>query len=724
MSSGEPAAEPADFLANQAFLRRLALSLVRDPGRAEDLVQDTWAAWSEHGGRTPPAAPRAWLARVLKNRATNERRGRERRAQREAWAARPERVDPEAGVAETLEVQAQVVAALRTLEEPYRTALVERYYHDLSPLEIARRSGVSINTVKARLTRGLERLRAELDRRHGGERTAWSHWLWLAARPPGAGAFPEAGAAAAAGANSWLTLRALLGGALLPWLVGAGVLAGLVAFLLWLPRRTRAPLELLQPVVAQGPESSLELRDPGSRVAAAESAVPVPEVEVPATLPPPAVEAAPPLLFGWPQLFGTTAHDNFELFQGRAEYILRPQVLWHVQGTSGQPTLAEGDLYTGGGSLLRVDLVTGKPSATSAVLKKRLQQARATSVKNGRERSPEEETRAEALRHPWWAVVVAAPAIAGDLVIARFSWDGSVTAFDRSLEHEAWTWEAREPEPNVQPVAVLENLVLVAQGTEVVALRALNGTVEWRFDTGKAGAVRTTPAGLDGLVFFATEGGVVFALDQGNGRERWRRDLGRAFGGTQAVPVALEDRLLLADVGPLPTGEPRPEDLPSRVWALQSFDGRELWSTVVGDDATAAVGMGAGFALVGMPAFGSTASLALDDGDAKALLPIAATAGAPTVVGDELVVAAGNELVVLDAKTLERRWTFRLPAGEGLVTDFVHTGDRVYVATTLGLFALADEPGEVPPDFVLEWDAAEGTARSAAESKARRSKRR
>src|SRR5262245_32109067 len=136
MSPGEPAAEPADFQANQAFLRRLALSLVRDPGRAEDLVQDTWTSWSEHATRAAPAAPRAWLARVLKNRASNERRERERRTRRESWAARPERVDPGAGVAETLEVQAKVVAALRTLEEPYRTTLVQRYYHDLAPPEI------------------------------------------------------------------------------------------------------------------------------------------------------------------------------------------------------------------------------------------------------------------------------------------------------------------------------------------------------------------------------------------------------------------------------------------------------------------------------------------------------------------------------------------------------------------------------------------------------------
>jgi DNA-directed RNA polymerase specialized sigma24 family protein len=64
---------PEELLAKQAFLRRLALSLVRDRARAEDLVQDTWTAWVEHGspGGGGIATPRAWLARVLRNRVFN-----------------------------------------------------------------------------------------------------------------------------------------------------------------------------------------------------------------------------------------------------------------------------------------------------------------------------------------------------------------------------------------------------------------------------------------------------------------------------------------------------------------------------------------------------------------------------------------------------------------------------------------------------------------------------
>jgi RNA polymerase sigma-70 factor (ECF subfamily) len=124
------APEPPDFPASQLFLRRLAFHLVRDSARAEDLVQETWAAWVE---RAPSGVqePRAWLARVLRNRAFNQKREDARRARRERLAGSP---DPSApATAGTLEAQAELLAALRRLEEPYRTTLVERYYHDLSP---------------------------------------------------------------------------------------------------------------------------------------------------------------------------------------------------------------------------------------------------------------------------------------------------------------------------------------------------------------------------------------------------------------------------------------------------------------------------------------------------------------------------------------------------------------------------------------------------------------
>jgi protocatechuate 3,4-dioxygenase beta subunit len=65
-----------------------------------------------------------------------------------------------------------VVDAVLLLHEPYRTTVVLRFYEDLEPAEIARRLGINGATVRTRLKRGLDMLRARLDR-DAGDRRAW-----------------------------------------------------------------------------------------------------------------------------------------------------------------------------------------------------------------------------------------------------------------------------------------------------------------------------------------------------------------------------------------------------------------------------------------------------------------------------------------------------------------------------------------------------------------------
>src|SRR5262249_40197952 len=77
-----------------------------------------------------------------------------------------------------------------TLDEPYRTALLLRFFDDLPPREVARRTGVPVETARARIRRGIEQLRGRLDAAHGGDGRAWK----LALVPLIA---PEAAAAAA-----------------------------------------------------------------------------------------------------------------------------------------------------------------------------------------------------------------------------------------------------------------------------------------------------------------------------------------------------------------------------------------------------------------------------------------------------------------------------------------------------------------------------------------------
>ena len=157
---------------HEAFVRSLARSLVRDPGLADDLAQDTWVA----ALRRPPAAagsPRSWLTLVMRNQLSNKRRGEARRSKREAEVAREEIDEQQGERLERLELQQLVVNVVLALPEPQRAVLMMHFYDGLSPSEIARRRGVPAATMRSQLKRGLSAVRERLDAEHPGGRASW-----------------------------------------------------------------------------------------------------------------------------------------------------------------------------------------------------------------------------------------------------------------------------------------------------------------------------------------------------------------------------------------------------------------------------------------------------------------------------------------------------------------------------------------------------------------------
>lgn len=180
VSDMEVELEPEELLRESDWLLGLARSLLRDPELAEDLTQETMLVALQKKP-TDPRKRRPWLAGILRNRwRLHARAGARRRRREEAVATREDRAESES-VLEQLEVHGQVVDALLALAEPYRTTLALRFYRDLSHAEIAERFDLEVSSVRARVSRGLELLRAELDRRSDGERKRWVAplALWL-----------------------------------------------------------------------------------------------------------------------------------------------------------------------------------------------------------------------------------------------------------------------------------------------------------------------------------------------------------------------------------------------------------------------------------------------------------------------------------------------------------------------------------------------------------------
>ncbi len=161
------------LLEEAPWIRRLARRLVTDADLAEDLSQDTWVRALEHGPRVDQPL-RGWLATVMKNLLRQRRRGDGRRQAREEVSARAEGVEASpGGVLERVSTHRALVEAVLELGEPYRTTMLLRWFDGLSPKDIARELGLSRETVKTRLSRGLAELRERLDREHGGDRRAW-----------------------------------------------------------------------------------------------------------------------------------------------------------------------------------------------------------------------------------------------------------------------------------------------------------------------------------------------------------------------------------------------------------------------------------------------------------------------------------------------------------------------------------------------------------------------
>jgi RNA polymerase sigma factor (sigma-70 family) len=164
----------ADVEAHAGWLRRLARSLVDDGAAADDLTQAAWVELAQRRARGGVVRDvRAWLGTVVRRRAGRDAgRGRARR-ERERRVARGEALPSTDELLSSLEATRLVTESLASLGEPYRSTLLLRFQEDLSPAEIASRQGLPAGTVRARIHRGLNQLRARLDRRTGGRREAW-----------------------------------------------------------------------------------------------------------------------------------------------------------------------------------------------------------------------------------------------------------------------------------------------------------------------------------------------------------------------------------------------------------------------------------------------------------------------------------------------------------------------------------------------------------------------
>jgi len=152
----------------------MALRLARNPEDANDLLQDTvLRAYRFFHQFAPGTNSRAWVLTILFNNFRNgyRKRGREQVSQSEAefterleaesLAADQTRSDPEA-LAFANVMEPEVSAALDSIPEEFRAALLLVDMQELSYQEVSGVLEVPVGTVKSRVSRGRSLLREAL----------------------------------------------------------------------------------------------------------------------------------------------------------------------------------------------------------------------------------------------------------------------------------------------------------------------------------------------------------------------------------------------------------------------------------------------------------------------------------------------------------------------------------------------------------------------------------
>lgn len=150
---------------HHAAMARVAYVIAGETEVARDAVQSAWTiAWRRLGTLRDPAQVRAWLVAIAANEARQAVR-RRRRAQVTDISAVIERsggAEPE----DAIRIM-DLAATLRGLSPDDRTLLALRYVAGLDSSEIAMQLGGSASGVRSRLSRLLERLRADLEPTEG-----------------------------------------------------------------------------------------------------------------------------------------------------------------------------------------------------------------------------------------------------------------------------------------------------------------------------------------------------------------------------------------------------------------------------------------------------------------------------------------------------------------------------------------------------------------------------
>ena len=170
IAAGDRAAFAEFYDRHSTLMFSVACKILNDPGEAEDVLQETFMQIWEKAGRFDPKLGRAasWMAILVRNRAIDRIRAAQRRS----------RLAEESGAVNAIAGEVSdsanenfyghdrakfIHAAIVGLPEQQRQAIELAYFSGLTQDEISKKLNAPLGTIKARIRRGLLKLRDQLE---------------------------------------------------------------------------------------------------------------------------------------------------------------------------------------------------------------------------------------------------------------------------------------------------------------------------------------------------------------------------------------------------------------------------------------------------------------------------------------------------------------------------------------------------------------------------------
>ncbi|MGN7456417.1 RNA polymerase sigma factor [Paenibacillus pasadenensis] len=139
---------------------------LKDPGRAEDIVQETFLKLIRQlKDRRSPDNVQAWLYRVAMNQCRDYWKSSGYQTDRNRFGEPPERKDERPSVvemAERSETRREIRQTLEELPQVQREVVLLRFYQDLKLQDIADALQLPLGSVKTHLYKALRRLKTKL----------------------------------------------------------------------------------------------------------------------------------------------------------------------------------------------------------------------------------------------------------------------------------------------------------------------------------------------------------------------------------------------------------------------------------------------------------------------------------------------------------------------------------------------------------------------------------